>query len=70
MSIQRRLGDNVSCVTCGSKTSLTVRMLAKGLREQAHAVDVARSSRAALELANDNTYDLIVLDHGLSSPSA
>jgi DNA-binding response OmpR family regulator len=44
---------------------LTVRMLAKGLREQAYAVDVARSSRAALELANDNTYDLIVLDLGL-----
>jgi two-component system copper resistance phosphate regulon response regulator CusR len=44
---------------------LTVQMLAKGLREQAYAVDVARSSRAALELANDNTYDLIVLDLGL-----
>src|SRR6185436_21039410 len=40
-------------------------MLAKGLREQAYAVDVARSARAALELANDNTYDLIVLDLGL-----
>jgi two-component system copper resistance phosphate regulon response regulator CusR len=44
---------------------LTVRMLSKGLREQAYAVDVARSSRAALELTNDNTYDLIVLDLGL-----
>lgn len=44
---------------------LTVRMLAKGLREQAYAVDVARTTRAALELANDNTYDLIVLDLGL-----
>jgi two-component system copper resistance phosphate regulon response regulator CusR len=44
---------------------LTIRMLAKGLREQAYAVDVARSTRAALELAIDNTYDLIVLDLGL-----
>jgi DNA-binding response OmpR family regulator len=44
---------------------LTVRMLAKGLREQAYAVDIARTARAALELANDNTYDLIVLDLGL-----
>ena len=69
MSIPRRVGDNVACVSCWSKTSVTVRMLAKGLRGQAHAVDVARS-RAALELANDNTSDLIVLDHGLSSPSA
>jgi two-component system copper resistance phosphate regulon response regulator CusR len=44
---------------------LTVHMLAKGLREQAYAVDVALSSRAARGLANDNTYDLIVLDLGL-----
>ena len=44
---------------------LTVRMLAKGLREQAYAVDVAPSARAALELASDNIYDLIVLDLGL-----
>ena len=44
---------------------LTVLMLAKGLREQAYAVDVARSSRAARDLANDNIYDLIVLDLGL-----
>ena len=44
---------------------LTAQMLAKGLREQAYAVDVARSSRAARELANGNTYDLIVLDLGL-----
>jgi two-component system copper resistance phosphate regulon response regulator CusR len=43
----------------------TVQMLAKGLREQAYAVDVALSSRVARELANDNTYDLIVLDLGL-----
>jgi len=44
---------------------LTVQMLAKGLREQAYAVDVAQSSRAARSLANDNTYDLIILDLGL-----
>jgi len=44
---------------------LTVRMLAKGLREQAYAVDVAPSARAALELASGNIYDLIVLDLGL-----
>ena len=44
---------------------LTVRMLAKGLREQAYAVDVARSCSAALELTSDNVYDLIVLDLGL-----
>ena len=44
---------------------LTVRMLAKGLREQAYAVDVARTSRAALALTIDNDYDLIVLDLGL-----
>ena len=44
---------------------LTVRMLAKGLREQAYAVDVARTSRAALALTLDHEYDLIVLDLGL-----
>lgn len=43
----------------------TVRMLAKGLREQAYAVDVATSSRAALGLVVANDYDLIVLDLGL-----
>jgi len=44
---------------------LTVRMLAKGLREQAYAVDVARSRRAALALTSDTNYDLILLDLGL-----
>jgi two-component system copper resistance phosphate regulon response regulator CusR len=44
---------------------LTVRMLGKGLREQAYAVDVARTSRAALAFTIDNEYDLIVLDLGL-----
>jgi DNA-binding response OmpR family regulator len=44
---------------------LTVRMLAKGLREQAYAVDVAESARAASALVADHDYDLIVLDLGL-----
>ena len=44
---------------------LTIRMLAKGLREQAYAVDVAQSARAARALAVDHDYDLIVLDLGL-----
>ena len=44
---------------------VTAQMLAKGLREQAYAVDVARTSRTALTLTSDNDYDLIVLDLGL-----
>jgi DNA-binding response OmpR family regulator len=44
---------------------MTVRMLAKGLREQAYAVDIANTGRAAVELAIENEYDLIVLDLGL-----
>lgn len=44
---------------------LTLRMLAKGLREQAYAVDVARTSRAAIALSADTNYDLVVLDLGL-----
>ena len=44
---------------------LTIRMLAKGLREQAYAVDVAESADAAAALAADHDYDLIVLDLGL-----
>ena len=38
------------------------RMLAKGLREQAYAVDVASDARSALERAHDNEYDAVVLD--------
>jgi two-component system copper resistance phosphate regulon response regulator CusR len=38
------------------------RMLAKGLREQTHAVDIAADGDAALELAYINSYDLIILD--------
>jgi two-component system, OmpR family, copper resistance phosphate regulon response regulator CusR len=36
--------------------------LAKGLREQAYAVDVAREGEAAVYLASVNEYDLIILD--------
>ena len=37
-------------------------MLAKGLREEAYAVDVAADGERALELAFVNDYDLIMLD--------
>lgn len=37
-------------------------MLAKGLREQTFAVDIAEDGESALELAFVNRYDLIVLD--------
>lgn len=38
------------------------RMLAKGLREEAYAVDVAGDGEKALELASFNDYDLVILD--------
>lgn len=38
------------------------RMLAKGFREQAYAIDVAADGDAALEMAYINSYDLIILD--------
>jgi two-component system copper resistance phosphate regulon response regulator CusR len=38
------------------------RMLAKGLREQAYAVDIAADGESALYQAEINEYDLIVLD--------
>jgi two-component system copper resistance phosphate regulon response regulator CusR len=38
------------------------RMLAKGLREETYAVDVAGDGEIALELAHVNDYDLIILD--------
>jgi DNA-binding response OmpR family regulator len=44
---------------------LTIHMLAKGLREQAYAVDVAENAHAAETLVVDHDYDLIVLDLGL-----
>lgn len=40
----------------------TADLLAKGLREHAYAVDVVRDGAAALEAAELNDYDLIVLD--------
>jgi DNA-binding response OmpR family regulator len=36
--------------------------LAKGLREQAYAVDIARDGREALYYAGENDYDLVILD--------
>ena len=38
------------------------RILAKGLREEAYAVDVVGDGEGALELAQLNDYDLIILD--------
>ena len=38
------------------------RMLAKGLREQTYAVDVAPDGDAAMERLSVNTYDLVILD--------
>ncbi len=38
------------------------RILAKGLREEAYAVDVAGDGERALELAFVNDYDLVILD--------
>jgi len=38
------------------------RMLAKGLREQTYAVDVAQDGEAAIYQASVNDYDLIILD--------
>jgi DNA-binding response OmpR family regulator len=37
-------------------------VLAKGLREQAYAVDIAHDGHRALNLASDNDYDAVVLD--------
>ena len=44
---------------------LTIRMLVKGLRERAYAVDVARNGREALLQAGDADYDIVILDLGL-----
>ena len=38
------------------------RMLAKGLREQTYAVDIAPDGEAAVYLASVNDYDLVILD--------
>jgi two-component system copper resistance phosphate regulon response regulator CusR len=40
----------------------TAAMLAKGLREEAYAVDLVGDGAAALHAAADNDYDLVVLD--------
>ena len=44
---------------------LTVQMLAKGLRERAYAVDIARNGRDAVLQTGNNDYDVIILDLGL-----
>lgn len=44
------------------------RFVARGLREQAYAVDVASSGEEALYQAAINTYDLIVLDVMIPAP--
>jgi len=44
------------------------RFIAKGLREQAYAVDVVASGEEALYLAAINTYDLAVLDVMIPAP--
>jgi len=44
------------------------RFVAKGLREQAYAVDVAGSGEQALYQAAINTYDLVVLDVMIPAP--
>jgi DNA-binding response OmpR family regulator len=40
----------------------TARLLAKGLREQGYAVDVAADGEAALQAAEVNDYDVLILD--------
>jgi DNA-binding response OmpR family regulator len=44
------------------------RFVAKGLREQSYAVDVAASGEEALYQAAINTYDLLILDVMIPSP--
>lgn len=41
---------------------VAAQMLAKGLREQTHAVDVSADGEAALYQASINDYDLVILD--------
>lgn len=45
------------------------RLVAKGLREQAYAVDVATTGEDALYQADINTYDLILLDVMIPEPN-
>ncbi len=44
------------------------RLVAKGLREQAYAVDVASTGEEALYQAAVNTYDLVILDVMIPAP--
>src|ERR1700680_2476997 len=44
------------------------RLVAKGLREQSYAVDVASTGDDALYQADINTYDLIILDVMIPAP--
>jgi len=37
-------------------------LLAQGLREDSHEVDIARDGHAALKLTNQNSFDVILLD--------
>ena len=46
-----------------------VRMLRKGLTEQSYAVDIATSGSDALERANTNDYDAVVLDVMIPPPN-
>ncbi len=45
------------------------RFVAKGLREQAYAVDVANTGDDALYQAAINTYDLVILDVMIPDPN-
>lgn len=49
--------------------SRIARFVAKGLREHAYAVDVARSGEEALYQAAINTYDLLILDVMIPEPN-
>jgi DNA-binding response OmpR family regulator len=48
--------------------SRIARFVAKGLREQAYAVDVAANGEGALEQVSVNTYDLVILDVMIPAP--
>src|SRR5580693_2655153 len=49
--------------------SRIARFVAKGLREQAYAVDVAANGENALEEVSVNTYDLVILDVMIPAPN-
>jgi len=48
--------------------SRIARFVAKGLREQAYAVDVVANGEGALEQVSVNTYDLVILDVMIPPP--